>query len=97
MVNFYHIFILPKAGVTREMVEKKLNQALHWYRYNDRCYVVYTSSNESKWFARLDPLVSPTGNLFICKLDPNNYHGRMQPSFWKWFQERVKTIKSQSS
>jgi hypothetical protein len=88
MHYLYHIYVSPKAGVTQEQVEKKLNQAVDWYRYNQGSYVVFTTSDEDKWFARLAPLVKPEGYLFICKFDPSHRHGWMAESFWKWFQEK---------
>jgi len=88
MSELYHIYIMPRNGVMRPQVEEKLNLAVNWFRYNERCYVVETTSNEDKWQERLLPLVNPGGYLFICKFDSTHYHGFMSPKFWEWFHER---------
>ena len=90
MSDLYHIYIKPKAGLTREKVEETLNLAVHWFRYRDQCYVVQTTSDEDKWQVRLLPLVEPDGALFICKLDPSHYNGVIRKDFWEWFQPRIK-------
>ena len=89
LMALYHIYIKPKAGVTMEQVEKTLNLAQDWYRYRDGCYVVQTTSDENKWFARLNPFVEPSGFMFICKFNPRNYHGWMEQTFWDWFQPKA--------
>jgi hypothetical protein len=90
MADLYHIFIRPHPPNTRAEVEEKLNLALDWFRYQDACYVVETTSDENKWKTRLLPLVEPDGFLFICKLDESHHHGFMKPSFWKWFDAKLK-------
>jgi hypothetical protein len=82
--------VVPKAGVTREQVEKTLNLAVDWYRYREGCYVVETTTDENKWMSRLEPFVGTTGYLFICKFDTAHFHGMMGPDFWKWFEEKLK-------
>lgn len=89
MSDLYHIYITPKTGVTREQVEEKLNLAVDWFRYHDRCYVVQTTSDENKWQTRLLPLVEPGGSLFVCKLEPSHYHGFIRKDFWEWFQPKI--------
>lgn len=90
MADLYHIFVIPKSGVTREQIEEKLNLAIHWYRYREGIYVVQTSSDEIKWKARLKPLVAPNGRLFICKIDTTHYEGWMGKDFWEWFEPKAK-------
>ena len=89
MADFLHIYISPKAGVTQEQVEQKLNLALDWYRYVPGVYLVYTTSSVDKWKARLIDLVKRGGRLFIAKLDITQRQGWMNKDFWEWLgQER---------
>lgn len=90
MADLYHISIVPKPGVTQEQVEEKLNLAVDWYRYRDGCYVLETTGDENKWQTRLQPLVDPSGYLFICKFDISHYHGFMGEDFWEWMQKKIK-------
>jgi hypothetical protein len=89
MPTLLHLYIAPKSGVTRAQVEEKLNLAVDWYRYHPRCYVVFTTSEATKWQKRLLPLVETEGRLFICELNPTNYQGLMDPSFWSWLNLKL--------
>jgi hypothetical protein len=92
MADLYHIYIKPKAGVTMDQIDEKMNLAVHWYRYhNSPIYVIQTTSDQVKWQERLLPLVHPDGFLFICKLDPTHYQGWMKKTFWDWFEPRAKS------
>jgi len=88
MAEFYHIYINPKKGITKEKIQEKMDLALHWYRYNRNVYIVYTTSDVDKWKARLEDLVKTDGTLFICKLDVSDRNGWMVPGFWDWIKER---------
>jgi len=90
MGEFYHIFIEPKAGVTREQVEEKMNLALDWFRCNSNVWVLYTTSDKNKLQTRLKPLVKPKGSLFICKLDIYKRNGFMTQKFWDWINKNIK-------
>ena len=90
MADFYHVFIQAKEGVTRDKVEEKMNLAIDWFRYTRNVWVLYTTSNEDKWQARLKPLVEPGGSLFICRLDISCRNGWMTPDFWRWIKDKTK-------
>lgn len=87
--SFYIIYIKSKPGVMHSQVETKMNAAVDWFRINNDFYVVYTTSDEEKWQARLLPLVNPNGSLFVCKLDTTHYGGWLTEDFWKWFQGKI--------
>lgn len=91
MSKFIHIYIKPKKGVLREAVEKKISLAVDWYRYDDNLYIVYTTSNISKWQERLLPLVKSDGRLFICELNITQRNGWFNKDFWAWIKKpRIK-------
>lgn len=87
MATYYHIYIKPKDGISLEEVEKKMNLALDWFRYDSTCYVVYSTSNTDKWIERLKPLVDPKGRLFICELNIQKRNGWMTRDFWNWLKK----------
>ena len=70
-----------------EEIEKQLNVAIDWYRFDDGHYVVYTTSDADKWYGRLQSLVKPEGSVFICKLEKDDSNGWMQKSFWDWYRK----------
>ncbi|MDG7001825.1 MAG: hypothetical protein JRN15_22235 [Nitrososphaerota archaeon] len=84
MAKFYHIYINPKQGVTTEQIEKKLDLAIDWFRYDSKNWVVFTSSDEDKWFERLKSFVQNGGQLFLCAFDISTRHGWMSKEFWDW-------------
>jgi hypothetical protein len=85
--TFMHIYISPKKDVTREKVEEKINLGLDWYRYTNNIYIVYTTSDITKWQSRLLELVDPDGFMFICEFNINNYNGWMAQNFWDWIMK----------
>ncbi len=87
--NFMHVYINPKEGVTKEMVEAKMNLGVDWYRYMNNVYIVYTTSDIAKWQSRLQELVEPDGFMFICEFNIQNYNGWMQEDFWNWIKKRT--------
>ncbi len=89
--NFYMIHIVRKKDMTYEQVKEKMDLSNDWYRFRPDLWIVYTTSDEEKWFSRLSPLVKKTGNLFICKLDINSRQGWMDEDFWSWMRREKKT------
>lgn len=97
MGKFLNIFINPKTGVVKEDIEKKMNLAIDWYRYNDKAYIVYTTSDVNKWQDRLLELVKDDGNLFICELNTSHRSGFMATSFWDWLKKNKNRVNNKSS
>lgn len=88
MGNFLHIYIKPKKETSRETVEKKISLAVDWYRYDEGLYIVYTTSDISKWQDRLLPLVKSDGRLFICELNTKERNGWLNKDFWTWLKKK---------
>lgn len=86
--KFYHIYISRKPDVAADDVQKKINLALDWFRYDPKNWVVYTTSNASKWQERLRPFVDPGGHLFIVRLDVSDRQGWMTRKFWDWLRKQ---------
>jgi hypothetical protein len=86
MASFYHIYLRPKDGVTSDDIKLKMDLAIDWYMYARYCWIVKTTSDEDKWFARLKPLTGPGGLLLIIKIDHEHRQGWMSKDFWKWLR-----------
>jgi hypothetical protein len=89
MSDLYHIYIWPKSGTDREAVEAVLSKGMDWLRYHNHFYILETRQTADTWQKRLLPLVEPDGHLFICRFDPQQYHGWMSRQFWDWFQKKI--------
>lgn len=87
MASFVHIFIKPKSGVTEEMVKKKMDLSIDWYKYSEYCWIVKTTSSVEKWQTRLKPLVEPGGTLLIMEVDPSKRQGWIAKGFWEWLKK----------
>jgi hypothetical protein len=84
--TFYVVYLNPKEGMTTPAVEKKMNQALDWFRLENCLWVVYSTSSVDKLYTRLSSLAKDSGRLFICKLDVTERQGWMNKDFWKWLR-----------
>jgi len=85
--KFFHIFLRPKFGITPKQVEDKMNLSLDWFCYDTNNWVVYSISDANKLFARFQPLVEPTGSVFICELNLQNRNGWMPKALWTWLKK----------
>lgn len=87
MAGFFHIYMVPKQSVTKEQLNEKLNKALDWFRYAPNNYIVYSTSDEEKLYARFESLVKPEGSIFICKLDITSRQGWINKGLWTWLKK----------
>jgi hypothetical protein len=86
--NFYVVYIDRLPDVEYDSVKEKMNLSRSWYRITERLWVLNTTSNSEKWFARLSPFVKDTGSLLICKLDMSDNQGWMNEKFWAWVRKQ---------
>jgi hypothetical protein len=87
MASFYHIHIQRREDVTFDQVKEAMNIAVDWYRYNEREWILYTTSDAKTWYSRLQPLVEPGGEILIVKLDVSDYWGTMPKGLWTWLSK----------
>lgn len=84
--KFYMVYVDRNEDTAYEELENKMNLAVDWYRINSQLWILYTTSDEEKWYSRLESLVKPGGHVFICKLDKSKRQGWMKKDFWKWIR-----------
>jgi hypothetical protein len=82
--NFYMVHMVRKPAMAAEIVKKKMNLALDWYRIKENLWVVYSTSTPEKLHERLKPLAD---HLFICELNISNRQGLMPKGFWEWLKK----------
>ena len=92
MVELLHIFIQPRASVTKEQIEKQFNLATDWFCYADGCYLVFTTRSMTIWRERLKPIIEGGGYLLILKLDLHDYKGWMPKALWPWLKDKKQHI-----
>lgn len=82
--EFYIVYINKNKLSSYDDVKSKINLSKSWYRINETIWILYTTSNANKWYARLRHLAEGDGSLFISKLDMNDQQGWMNQNFWDW-------------
>ena len=85
--TYYHIYIKARPGVTLDHIKPTIDKALDWFRYDDKNWIVYTTTDAKGWYARLQNLVEPGGVALICKLSMDDYFGHMDKTLWAWITE----------
>lgn len=68
-------------------LKKKLDLAIDWMQVMPDVYILHTTSDASKWYARLKPVLGE-GRFFIMKVDLSNYSGWLQKSKWNWLKDK---------
>ena len=94
IASFFMIHIQRNKDATYKQVKDKMDLSNDWYRLRPDLWIVYSTSDEEKWFSRLSPLVKETGSLFICKLDTGSRQGWMTDDFWNWIRREKKPNKA---
>lgn len=88
MAEFYHIYISPKPGISLDDIQKEMNLAVDWLRYDSKCWIVYTTSDARKWYSRLEKFVTPGGHILVCKVNIDDYYGLMGKGVWDWLKKK---------
>lgn len=84
VAEFYHIYVRPNLWVPESEVERIMSLAIDWYRYAPNVYIVYSTASVDQWYGRLETVVKPLGNIFVCPLDVSKTNGWMSKEFWDW-------------
>ena len=91
--HFYMIHIERKKEISFDQVKEKMNLANDWFRIRENLWIVYSTSEPEKWYSRLSEYVLKEGQLFICKLAPEDRQGWMDQGFWDWLNRKKKANK----
>lgn len=84
--KYYHLYLKKGSKVTDNQVAKKLNLAIDWFRYDDVCWVIYTTSSLERWKSRLTPLIGSNGRYLMSPMDVKTRIGWMPKAFWDWIK-----------
>lgn len=84
--RFLHVYLRSRLGVKKSQIEKIMDKAFDWIRYDENCWILYTITPVRYWQARLRHFAEGGGNLFICRLDVSERNGWMSKDFWSWIR-----------
>jgi hypothetical protein len=87
--RFYVVMVNVNPGLTISDVQSALTPQLQWYRIANNVWVVYTNLGKDWLHTRLSSLATPSGALFISRLDATEHQGLMPQPFWDWLNARI--------
>jgi len=87
MKQFLHIGFKWENPTDSKKLKEILDKAIDWIKYAPDCWILWTSSDPDKWWARLKPLLKEKDYVFICKLDINVRQGLLPEYVWEWINK----------
>lgn len=92
--TYYMVHIERLPSVTFDEVKGRMDKALDWFRLSESLWIVYSTVDVEKLYARLNPLAISEGTLLLVKLDMSVRQGWMEQTFWDWLDKRAKADSS---
>lgn len=88
MLEYYIILIdsLLISDVDEKNLNTTLDKSISWKKVMPGCYIVRTSSDAQKWYARIKKTVGEDLNFFICKVDISHRQGWLAKEVWDWIK-----------
>lgn len=87
MIANYVLTVEGNISYNPQELKKKLDLAIDWLQIMPDVYVLHTTSDASKWYTRLAPVLGG-GRFFIIKADLSNYSGWLPKSKWNWLKDK---------
>ncbi len=74
-------------------LEKLFSGAIDWMRYDQRCWILYTTTELDTWRDRIrnTPGVLSSDSFFLCEFTPTSYSGYLYDWVWKWIKKHSST------
>ena len=90
--RFIHVAFTFNGPAPTEALKKVFDGATDWIRYDDHCWILYTTTGIDTWRDRIrkTPGVNESDSFFLCVFDaksPSSYSGYMQTFVWEWLQK----------
>lgn len=92
-LKLFHVSIDFRGEVDNEGLQKTLDKAIRWIQCMPNAWLVLSSSNAERWWARLYPLLGDADTMLILEVVPETMQCWIQQ--WKidWMSEATKQIK----
>jgi hypothetical protein len=86
-LTLFQISIDFRSDFDMDEVEKVLRKSIRWINCMPNSWLVLSSSNADRWWARLHPLLGDTDTMLICEVNPDTIQCWIQK--WKidWMNE----------
>jgi hypothetical protein len=86
--KFYHVFLMPEAGVDEQTIRERMNLATDWFRYSISMWILYSNASMAQLMTRFRSLAGQNGRLFICELNISNKDGWVDQAFIDWLNKK---------
>ena len=89
--QFMIITISNPRGIEgdEEAIKQTFEKALDWIQYSPGCFIVKTTSDVQKWYARLDKVLGHDYQYFICEINLSRRQGWLSKSVWEWIRKQT--------
>lgn len=88
MERYFILLIEDIEKVEWEQLKGKLDLAIDWLKIMPNSFILKTTSDTSKWYARLQVVLSNT-TFFMSEIDINNRTGWMSKTKWNWINKNT--------
>lgn len=92
-LKLFQISIDFQGDADLEGLEKVLNKSIRWIESMPNSWLVLSSSNADRWWARLHPLLGDNDTMLICEIDPDTIQCWLQQWKIEWMTEARKQIR----
>lgn len=98
-LRLLHISIDFHGELDTEAIKKTFAKAIDWIYYMPNCWLVLTSSDLDRWYARLMPLLGDLDSMLIYEVKPEALQGWIGKWIIEWIekaQDRIAKSKQAS-
>jgi hypothetical protein len=89
MTRFVHIGFNFEGEAPIKELEAVFNKAVDWLRYDDRCWILYTSTDLDVWRDRIRKVPGMGGgsSFLLTEFERGAYSGYQHDWVWEWLKK----------
>jgi hypothetical protein len=91
-LRLLHISIDFHGELDTEAIKKTFGKAIDWIYYMPNCWLVLTSSDPDRWYARLQPLLADLDTMLIYEVKPEALSGWLAGWIVEWIDKAQQRI-----
>lgn len=96
-LRLYQINIFFREQPDSDAIRKAFEKGIRSIQYMPHSWLVLSSSDAARWYARLWPLLADGDTMLICQVDPANIHCWIQKRVIDWLEEARGQIRKSRS
>jgi hypothetical protein len=85
MPSFLHISFDFSGPPKIKELKPVFDKALDWYRYTSNCWIVWSTNDAERWYARLKPLLDDGDTMLIIPFEFSPMTGFASQDSWDFF------------